>query len=367
MITGKGNFPNDQPIGLSAVSGEHIFTNHWASMLNTLLGIILFVAVRFTQPEYKVTVTQPAQPLDGPGGQDYQHEEVHVIDRGDKPDGFWLFLPAAPKPRQAHVLTFIHGYGGYNPMIYGGWIKHLVRKGNIVIYPRYQRNLISPAPDKFASNVAKAIREALDLIRDSLDIQGDTSHFSLIGHSYGGIVAADLAINFEKYEVPKAAAVMLCAPGTGKFKGGRLDSYADMPADTKLLIVVNEDDWVVGDEMGIKIFQQTSHLEYRNLLRQHTDSYGWPPIEAHHNQTYALDTLFDNGMRNYTARKALRIGRADAVDYYCYWKLSDALLAFSRTGQWKEYAFGGTLEQCFMGYWSDGTPIRPLEFVPDQH
>ena len=337
-------------------------------MIQSLIGIILFMATRWMQPETARTlVSQPTQPLLGPGGQDYRHDSVLVYDKAATPDGYWLFTPSNPSPSKAHVVTFIHGYGAYNPMIYGGWIRHLVRRGNIVIYPRYQRHLLSPAPDKFAPNVATAIRDALTFISDSLDIEADTSRFALIGHSYGGAVAADLAVNFQSYQVPKASAVMLCAPGTGKFKGGRLEDYSNMPADTKLLIVVNEDDWVVGDELAVKIFEETRHLEYRNLLRQHADDYGSPPIEAHHNQTYALDTLFDSGVRNYTARKAMRIGRADAVDFYCYWKLADALLAFSRTGQWETFAFGGTEQQLFMGKWSDGTPIRPLEFVPDDH
>ncbi|MEZ4892408.1 MAG: hypothetical protein R2778_05270 [Saprospiraceae bacterium] len=54
-------------------------------------------------------------------------------------DGYWLFEPADPKPDSAEVVVFLHGYGAYNPMAYGKWIKHLVAKGNIVIYPRYQK------------------------------------------------------------------------------------------------------------------------------------------------------------------------------------------------------------------------------------
>ena len=92
---------------------------------------------------------------------EYHHQSVDFQDFAQKADGYWLFEPAAPKPDSAHVIVFVHGYGGYNPMIYGKWIQHLVRQGNIVIYPRYQKNLHSPRPRKFSTNVSQAIRDAL--------------------------------------------------------------------------------------------------------------------------------------------------------------------------------------------------------------
>jgi hypothetical protein len=154
---------------------------------------------------------------------------------------------------------------------------------------------------------------------------------------------------------------MLCSPGTGKLKGGRLESYAAMPADLHLLIHVNNDDYVVGDEFALKVFNEAIDTPNRNLLRQFEDPHGTPPLEAHHNQTYSLDTEFDSGVRNFTANRALRISTEDAVDYYGYWKLFDALLDCSRKGQNCQYAFGGTAEQTSLGSWSDGTPIKPME------
>jgi len=50
-------------------------------------------------------------------------------------------------------------------------------------------------------------------------------------------------------------------------------------------------------------------------------------IRAGHNETYCVDEFFDTGVRNYTAKKALRITQTNAVDYYGYWKLFDALIA----------------------------------------
>lgn len=343
-----------------------LIRNRTFVMLSSLLTFILYVAAQLSNhTPTRTGFSQPQQPLTGPGGQTYLHDEVVMHDFASQPEGYWLFEPARPVPAEAPVVVFIHGYGGYNPMIYGAWIRHLVRKGNIVIYPRYQKNMLSPSPEHFAENVAIAIRDALNELKKSGHISADDSGLVFVGHSYGGVVAADLAVNHEQYEVPKPEAMFLCAPGSGSFKGGRLDDYSGMPADIKLLMVVNENDWVVGDELAVKLFEETKHLQYRNLLRQVADDYGSPVVEAHHNQTYALDTFFDSGARNYTSKRALKIGRTDAVDFYCYWKLCDALLDFTRTGENAHFAFGGTSEQLFMGQRSDGTPLRSLEFFKD--
>ena len=103
----------------------------------------------------------PTQPETGPGGSEYVCDSVWFQDFSKKQDGYWLFEPMEPKPDSANLIVFVHGYGGYNPMIYGQWIRHLVRKGNIVVYPRYQKNILRPRPKKFSRNVSRAIRDAL--------------------------------------------------------------------------------------------------------------------------------------------------------------------------------------------------------------
>ncbi len=310
----------------------------------------------FTEP-----AAQPPQPQTGPGAATYSHQSASFQDFAKKQDGYWLFEPAEPKPDSGHVVVFLHGYGAYNPMIYGKWLRHLVQNGNIVIYPRYQRSLLSPGPEKFAKNAATAIRDALAELEGNGRVKPVTSHLAMVGHSYGGVIAAGLAIQYEQYEIPQPKVLMLCSPGTGRFKGGRLESYAEMPADISMLITVSEDDWVVGDEFALKVFEEATQTPQRNLLRQFADAHGEPPLKAHHNQPYSLDTAFDTGVRNYTAKKALRVSTLDAVDYYGYWKLFDAMLACNRQGTFCNYAFGNTPEQTFLGAWSDGVPIRPLE------
>ncbi len=328
--------------------------------------ILLFLLMCLAPSLFAQEIKPPEQALEGPGGQEYLHDEVTQYDFASKPNGFWLYEPASPKPEKANVIVFIHGYGAYNPMIYGKWIKHLVRKGNTVIFPRYQKNLFSPSPKQFAGNTVDGILAALDTLANGEHVAPITDHFSLVGHSYGGVISANLAVYHKGYNIPKPEAIMLVSPGTGPFKGGLLKTYEKMPEDINLLVMVSENDKTVGDKIGKLIYKTAIHVKNRNLIRQYSDSTGSKRMTSGHNESYSIDKDFDSGIRNVSAKRALRMGHLNAVDFFGYWKLFDALNAFTREGTFKEYAFGNTPEQRFLGVWSDGTKVKELEItVPE--
>lgn len=307
----------------------------------------------------------PGQPLTGPGGATYIHKKVAFSDAATYADGYWLFEPADPRPESAEVVVFMHGYGAYNPMAYGKWIKHLVAKGNIVIYPRYQKNLLTPRAEAFPANAAKGILDALEVLKTGDHVRLRTDKIVFIGHSYGGVISANLAVNYEKYGLPKPTAMLLCEPGSGPLKGARLTDYAQMPNDLNLLIVVGEDDYVVGAEFGALVFQTAVHTPQRNLIVQRRDTTGQRWLMASHSEPYAYDLDFDTGVRNYTARRVLLTSRLDEVDFNCYWKLGDALINYTRYGTDGDVAFGNTAAQRYMGHQANGQAFKELEiFVP---
>lgn len=323
-------------------------------MKNSLILLFLLFATTLIGQVFQ-------QPKTGPGSAIYQHDSVLFHNYAEKQDGFWLFEPALPAPKSTNLIVFIHGYGGINPMIYGQWIKHLVRKGNTVIYPRYQKSVFSPNPDKFSPNVIKGIKTALQTIEENeLHIPTKKENLCIVGHSYGGILGAEITVNWEKYAIPKPKGIFLCAPGTGPFKAGKLDNYSEMPEDIKLLVMVNQKDYIVGDEMGVKIFETATNTINRNLIKQYPDAENG--ISAGHNETYCIDEAFDSGHHNYTAKKALRITQTNAVDYHGYWKLFDGLIDCSRAGRNCEYAFGNTIQQRSLGSTAEGT-IKELEVI----
>ena len=122
--------------------------------------------------------------------------------------------------------------------------------------------------------------------------------------------------------------------------------------------MVHEQDRVVGDKLGRKVFETAIHTPQRNLLIQYKDKPN--DIGAGHNESYCVDKAFDSGVRNYTAKSALRSTETNAVDYYGYWKLYDALRTCAGSGTYCEYAFGDTPQQRGLGL-LDGKPIRELE------
>lgn len=336
---------------------------NYLTNLRLVLPAIAFLIIQYF-PSPSNDIAPPVQNLTGPGGMEYVCDSVRFLSYADQPDGYWLFEPIGEDIDSAHVVVFTHGYGAYNPMVYGDWIRHIVRKGNIVIFPRYQKNLTSPKTKSFVKNTTKGIQDALmELDTGKNHVQPIAGAISLVGHSYGGVISANLAVNYKALGLPKPNVVLLCSPGSGPFKGGVLDSYEKMPEDTRLLIMVSEHDRIVKDKLGKKIYETAVNTPSRNLIRQFADNHGDPSIDAGHNESYSLNKAFDSGVRNVTSKRASRVSSLDAVDYFGYWKLFDALLDCSRSDLNCEYAFGNTEKQRFMGKWSDGQAVKELEIL----
>jgi hypothetical protein len=53
------------------------------------------------------------------------------------------------------------------------------------------------------------------------------------------------------------------------------------------------------------------------------------------------------------------------MHYYGYWKLLDALTDAAFYQKNREYAFGNTPEQRFMGRWSDGVAVKQPKVITD--
>ena len=316
---------------------------------------------------YSLTInsqTSPSQPMNGPGGMDYMHGSViqNNFTSLFTGDGYWLFEPDQPKPDSADVVIFNHGWGVYNPGPYGQWIEHLVKKGNIVIFPKYQQN-DGTFFATYTPNAATGIIDAFDELNANVNrVKPRMNHIAMIGHSFGGVITANLAIEYNSYGVPKPKCFMLCEPGPGT-SSGHLPTYSDMDTDYKTLIIVGDDDIIVGNSFGKMIFDSTNiPTSQKNYIIQYADSP--PTIEATHNEPLAANNNYDGGTIATVITAAYIASKEDAVDYYCYWKLADALLSCTFYGTDCEYGFGDTPEQRFMGNWSDGSPITELEVFP---
>ena len=346
-----------------------------------LTGVMILCAYAFAAEP-----TPPTQPFKGPGGHDYLHASVSKARLGAGADAFWIYTPDEPQPTSAPVVVLLHGWGGMDPVSYGGWIEHLARKGNIVIYPRYQADLTT-SPSEMTDNALDAINNALAVLQEG-DVKPQRDHIALIGHSLGGVIAANLACEAASGWMPQPKAVMVVAPGDSKNTNiahafdlakqvqGIMRDYGEIPEDTLLLCVVCEEDFLAGTSAARNIFYGARNVPWRNkdYVIAKSDRHGSPQLVAGHFAPLAPDEDYREEKRaRLRDRLRDRVGKrlpiaevmeaepVNALDYYCFWKLADALTAAAFRGEMREFALGGSYDQKSMGTWSDGIPVEPLE------
>jgi dienelactone hydrolase len=356
-------------------------------------------------------VHPPGQPETGPGGADYPHALVASRSVGENEKQYWLFFPDAPKPKRAPVVIFLHGWGATDPAPYQGWINHIVRKGSIVIYPRYQAVLRSPAADFMAHTVAAVTAAFVELEKKSDRIAADRTHVAVVGHAVGGLMAANLAAEMVGLNLPAPSAIMCVAPGRtwgSPHAQGKLTDLAKIIGSTLLLVVVGDRDLFARDDDARRIWRESASVppENKDLLVLQSDDHGSPALVANHFAPCAPGDDYENPefryRNNARQRELLRqrlaqrrlggtlpndttrefemaravgdIGAAqmigdigvDALDYRGTWRLFDALCdAGWRHGD-RAACLGGGAAQIDLGDWSDGTPVAPIRRITEQ-
>jgi pimeloyl-ACP methyl ester carboxylesterase len=367
----------------------------------TLAIIFTFAAVTVSLAPVEA-ITGPDQPVCGPGGSQYAHASVEDHNYGKGDLQYWLFEPAAPKPESAPVVIFNHGWGAMTPKGYRAWIDHIVRMGNIVIYPRYQASLRTK-PSAMSSNAIAAVKDALQRLKtENGHVRPQLDKLAVVGHSAGGQISAGIAARAASSGIPPIKAVMCVEPGKSWAPKPRqipLDDVSTMPATTLLLAVVGDRDNLVKDIDARRIINETIVIpaKNKNLVKIISDNHGNPPLVANHfcpsapggkssgepsageqNDTKdvgPLRQLITDRIGHHLQEQAGRQTSAsnnvrgiNALDYYCTWKLFDALEDAAFYGKNRDYAFGNTPQQRFMGKWSDGVPVKELviQIGPDQ-
>ena len=286
----------------------------------------------------------PLQPSIGPGGSNYTHGSVIVNEYESGGDQYWIFEPGDSTPESAPVIVFNHGWSAVIPRFYQAWIDHLVKKGNIVIYPRYQERIFFVFK-KYTDNAINAVKNAINELQNGEHVTPDLDKFAIVGHSLGGGITANMAALAEQEGLPIPKAIMPVQPYLSYSSDA---DFNNIPEETLMLVIVGEDDTVVGNDSGKQIFYGASQidLENKDFVIQVTDNYGYPGLIADH---HAPVCEYENSWFS-----------IDAMDYFSTWKLFDALTDFAFYGINEEYCFGNTPEQRFMGLWSDNTPVNEL-------
>jgi acetyl esterase/lipase len=312
----------------------------------------------------------PGQPATGPGGSEYRHAKMTQSVHGKGKDQYWIFEPADPTPKSAPVIVFNHGWNAMDPGLYGAWIEHVVRKGHIVVYPRFQMHFTLPRT--FTENAINGVKDALERLRSARHVRPELDKMAVVGHSAGGVITANMAVLASSAGLPQPKALMIVEPGgTPNRRGGiPLEDMSKIPRSTLVLVLVGDEDTLVRDRDAITIFDGITQIpaDRKDYITLITDRHGEPALVADHLAPNATsETAITQGSGSGRRRGGYRprlqnklTGSVDAIDYYGLWKLFDALTDAAFYGKNRKYALGNTREQRFMGDWSDGTPVKEL-------
>ncbi|OGF22082.1 hypothetical protein A2Y83_03540 [Candidatus Falkowbacteria bacterium RBG_13_39_14] len=268
-----------------------------------------------------------------------------------------MFEPKSAEGVQLPLIMFNHGwYFGKHPNTYRAWIEHMVKRGNIVVFPAFQENART-SPSLFTLNALGALRKAIArLLNEEGHAMPDLNKFATIGHSAGGIIAANIAAMASRENIPRPKAVMAINPGNS-WAGHPLEDMSDVPRGTLLAVMAAEKDNLAFMYDAKRIFYEATEVlpEDKNLIIIPTDKKGTPDLTANHFAPCGVKTEagFTRGFD------------VNGLDYYGYWKIFDGLTDAAFYNKNRRYALGNTPEQRYMGTWSDGEPIKELIVITD--
>ena len=308
--------------------------------------------------------TQPTQPATGPGGSDYPHGDWIVNAGGSGNNAWYVFQPSNPRPASAPVAIMLHGYGEFSGYgTFTEFIRHEVRKGNVVIYPRWQTSIVSPCLGPFniepcMTSATYGIRGALTWLRadPANRVQPQLDKASYFGFSFGGIITANLANRYASLGLPTPRAMFLDDPHDGGLAGAGEpaldDSLAGIPTTTK--INCHSGSQGVISESGKQgsscnaVYPKLGHIPQanRDLVMTRPDDHGQPALTAAHG---VCSTATLEG-----------VATLDAYDHRFCWKVFDALQSAAFFGTNSQYALGDTPEHRSHGTWSDGVLVQVL-------
>ena len=157
-----------------------------------------------------------------------------------KANGAWIFHPAeAPK----RLVIFFHGQGGETeatPANHRAWIDHLVGRGAVVVYPRYERVYSTAVLDPAVAGIRKA----------SARLELADLPVLALGYSRGAALAVEYAAVAARRHVPVPDAVESVNP-VPYGETARIVDLRRLRPRTILAVIVSEKDPHASDGAGL--------------------------------------------------------------------------------------------------------------------
>jgi hypothetical protein len=207
------------------------------------------------------------------------------------------------------TIFYSHAFGGNNPNNISGFLNYVAKKGYAVVFVPYQTIgvTISDRYNNLLNGFTKAANDYPSII--------DTTKVGFVGHSFGG--GASFANAYHCF-----TALNWGQLGRFIFSMGQWYTYnisqtelQSFPSDVKLLTIVYEEDVTNDHRMANDIFNTINIAQSeKDYLRVKSDTIG--------GYIYTADHVVPNN------------NAFDALDYYAYYRLFDAMC---------DYAFNGSL------------------------
>lgn len=155
-------------------------------------------------------------------------------------EGVWLFRPAG---RPKRIVIFLHGQGGpeeTTPANHRPWIDHLVQRGAIVLYPRYETDYSGAVLDAAATGVRHAMQR----------LGPQTLPVLALGYSRGAALAVEYAATAPGRHLPVPDAIESVNP-VPYGEQARIVDLRPIRRGTVLSVLVSQEDPYATDGMTL--------------------------------------------------------------------------------------------------------------------
>ena len=251
------------------------------------------------------------KPVSGYGADGNYAVEITTFPSPDFPgENIEIFAPGGVTTA-VPTLFFAHGFGGTFSNYVGGMLEYVAKKGYAIVFVPYPTtgSSIVERYDILLAGFRQAARDYPNII--------DTTQVGFMGHSFGGGALFGVAYRCftENNWGENGRFLFSLAPWYAyKLTQTQLQSF---PADTKLIMQVYDDDSVNDHRMAIDIFNNINiSAEEKDFILVKSDTFPGHIYSADHAVPGTYQVF-------------------DALDYYAFYRLLDALC---------DYTFHGNLE-----------------------
>ncbi|WP_162927004.1 T9SS type A sorting domain-containing protein [Flavobacterium psychrotrophum] len=207
------------------------------------------------------------------------------------------------------TIFYSHAYGGNDPENIIGVLNFIASKGYAVVFVPYQTLATVTVPERYA-NLAAGFRKATHDYPNIID----TTKVGFLGHSFGG--AASFGISHELFTIDEWGQNGRFIYALAQWYAYNLspDDLTSYPENTKVLFEIFNDDSYNDHRMAADIF---NHITVPGSEKD----FLLVPSSTVNGYTYSSEHNLPNTSAAF-----------DALDYYAYYRLLDALIDYSFNG-----------------------------------